>query len=101
MRVRVRFNRNIMGRRAGQVDWVEATPMVETLVRVGMLRWLDAPSTDWIEHEDDPAEEPYYDQLGTSEPELIIPSRDDDLESWLAFADDGNPWGDWPDDGDR
>lgn len=91
MKVRVRFNRNVMGRRAGQVDWVEATPMVETLVRVKFLTWLDAPTTDYVEHEDDPAEEP------VERDPVLIPGRDDDLESWLAFADDGNPWGDWED----
>lgn len=43
MRIRVRFARNVLGRRAGAVDWVEATPIVDALVDNGSLRWLDSP----------------------------------------------------------
>lgn len=45
-KVRVRFARNVLGRRAGQVDWVEATPIVEALVDNGSLRWIDRPLSD-------------------------------------------------------
>ena len=43
MEIRVRFNRNVLGRRAGTTDWVEATPIVEKLVENGYLKWLDRP----------------------------------------------------------
>lgn len=116
MKVRVRFNRNVMGRRAGEVDWVEATPMVETMVRVGMLRWLDAPLLG-IAHEDDPGDEPdlseepadfevdydapfeeLYDDL-EPDTEVELPSgetiRAEELLSRLELEDDGGvPWDD-------
>jgi hypothetical protein len=41
--IRVRFARNVLGRRAGAVDWVEATPIVDALVDNGSLRWMDSP----------------------------------------------------------
>lgn len=102
MRVRVRFRRNVLGHRAGETGWVEATAKVENLIKVGALTWLDAPALG-IEEEGDPAvdliesavDDGWY--LDESEPasedEVVLPTGEtisiDELMDRLAFEDDG------------
>jgi hypothetical protein len=103
MKVRVRFLRNVMGYRAGETDWVEATPLVELLVQRGHVRWLDQPAyVDWVEETGDPAElvtlqnDDPADSWVSAEPgedEIVLPSGEviaiDELMDRLAFEDDG------------
>lgn len=44
MLVRVQFNRNVLGYRAGTEARIEATPLVDQLVANGYLTWLDKPA---------------------------------------------------------
>jgi hypothetical protein len=122
-RVRVRFNRNVLGRKAGTVDMVEATPMVETLVRVGYLKWLDEPADEPVVERsgwDDPAPDEDLASLEKWAAEREVPSPDDwylddqdglielptgevigseELLDRLAFEDDGGPPFDQDDNG--
>jgi hypothetical protein len=85
-RVRVRFLRNVLGYKTGEIDWVDATPLVEQLVERGYLRWLDAPAP-----ETDDAPDWYLDDQDSDE--VVLPSGQtipvDELMDRLAFEDDG------------
>lgn len=84
MQVRVRARRNVLGLRTGEIAWVDATPAVETLVRVGFLKWLDEP-TDYALPEMYSAS--FDDEPLPPLPDIAYLSWDSvDLDAWL---DDG------------
>jgi hypothetical protein len=93
----VRFRRNVLGHRAGTDDWVEATPYVEMLLRVGALTRLDEPE-DFIlaDHAFVDIGDWYLDESQAEE--ILLPTGEtiaveELLDRLDIFEDDGGPDG--------